>query len=585
MKHLALAAVLLAVTTSVPGQDFTQDLEIEGTDAVTESSPEKIFAEQDRQLELWSDLQKARVAGDEAVELDVWLDESQRAQLDGIEKGAVDVPSNLIGVHQPVEAAFSMNDWDPSGHKLVTSSLGQAALRADGGFVWTTSVRSAGASALRLRFTDFDLPEGTALYLYNDDGQAHGPYLGKGPHGSGEFWSHTVFGDTARLQLRVDSKAAALKFGQRPASFEIAKVSHLGDRFQVPAFLNQNKADCSRNLDCVENAECYDWSELSAARRGVAFLNIEDEGVTYGCSGGLLNDKDTSGRTPWLLTARHCIRSEAEADSVEAFFQFQSDCGSCNGSHVDSVLGSDLWAAGSTTDFSLVELSELPSGWTLMGWTNAKIMNKDGELLYRISHPKGSPQSVSTHEVVGQSSTTGNWIMTENVLGTTQGMSSGSPIFRANGSVVGQLRGTTFPDEDLYDLCDPSTFNTRDGAMSTFWKSVRPYLSSPTNTYKMHVSEITVSVLNGGFFKFGFATVTVVDERGNGIPRAAVTGSFSGDVSGSFTAVTNDQGQATVINPNPAMSNPSFTFCVSDITHAYFNTYDSAANDETCESR
>ncbi len=590
MKHLALAVVLLAATTSVLGQDFTEDRAIEENDASTEFNIEKIFAEQDRKLKLWSDLQKARVAGDDAVELDVWLDEAQRIRLDAADKGTAEVPSNLVGVHQGVQATFSMNDWDPIGHKLNTSSPGQAIIRADGSFVWTTSVRSSGASALRLRFTGFDLPKGAALYLDTDDGQAHGPYRGKGPHDSGEFWSHAVFGDTARVQLQVDAKAVALKLGQRPARFEIGKISHLGDSFQLPALLHQNKADCNANIDCVRNAECYDWDELSAARRGVAYLSYEEEdegGASYGCTGGLLNDKDSSGYTPWLLTANHCISSETEADSVEAYFQYQSNCGSCNGSYVDSVLGADLWATGSATDFTLLELSELPSSWTLMGWTNATILDNDDELLYRISHPKGSPQSVSTHEVVGQSSTTGNWIKTKNILGTTEGQSSGSPIFRDNRKVVGQLFGVSYPDRDALDLCDPSTFTTKDGALSTYWKSVRPYLGSPSNTNKMHVSGINLSVVNGGILKFAFAKVTVVDERGNGIPRATVRGSFSGDVIGSFAGVTDDQGKAMIISfsPIPAASTPSFTFCVSDITHAYFNTYDSESNDETCESR
>ena len=581
MKHLTLTAALLALTLSATGQDFTHQEPIEAIDGLTEFKAEKIFAEQDRQLALWQDLQKSRVAEARAGELDVRLDDSQRALLDAADKGAAQVPSNLLGVHQPVRAAFDSSDWAAGRLGQGSLSLGQAAIQADGTFVWTTSVRSAGASALRLRFTGFDLPKGAALYLYNDDGQAHGPYVGQGPHGSGEFWSHTVFGDTAWVQLHFASRLEAK--GQLPVTFEIDKISHLGGGFQLPARMDANKADCSNNIYCVENAECYDWPELSAARRAVAFLNFEDEydGKTYGCSGGLLNDKDTSDRTPWLLTAAHCIDSETEADSLEAFFQYQSDCGSCSGSYVDSVLGADLWATGSANDFSLLELSELPSGWTLMGWTNATILDNDGEVLYRISHPKGNPQSVSKHQVKGTSST-GNYILTENIFGTTQGQSSGSLIVRDNHQVVGQLRGTTYPDADLYDLCDPSTFTTRDGALSTYWKSVRPYLSSPSNTYKMHVSEVSVSALDLGVYEHALAEVTVVDQLGNGIPRTVVTGIFTGGVPGVFIGVTNDEGKALVLNPFIMTSGQSFTFCVADLSHDYFNTYDSGANTATC---
>ena len=65
--------------------------------------------------------------------------------------------------------------------------------------VWTGTVRSAGASALRIHFTDVRLPAGAELYVYNANGVAFGPYTDAGPLGSGEFWSNTVIGDTVMV--------------------------------------------------------------------------------------------------------------------------------------------------------------------------------------------------------------------------------------------------------------------------------------------------------------------------------------------------------------------------------------------------
>ena len=69
--------------------------------------------------------------------------------------------------------------------------FGAARRTFDGGFVWTGSLRSDGASAIRLKFADFDLPEGYQLYVYSSAGMVHGPFSGRGPGDRSSFWSPT----------------------------------------------------------------------------------------------------------------------------------------------------------------------------------------------------------------------------------------------------------------------------------------------------------------------------------------------------------------------------------------------------------
>ena len=70
-----------------------------------------------------------------------------------------------------------------------------------GGMVWTAAAESKTATALRIHFTDFNLPANAELYVYNMDGEAFGPYTGRGPGNEGDFWSHTVTGPIAYIQL------------------------------------------------------------------------------------------------------------------------------------------------------------------------------------------------------------------------------------------------------------------------------------------------------------------------------------------------------------------------------------------------
>ncbi len=582
MKRLVLPLALISFTLlSFVAPAFCQIIE-ESAAELSGGGGEKILAEKEMERALWSYLNNERMTDLEKARIVVEIDPDLKILID-----ADEAQSRAVGVHLPVdvavrlgrEKALSTSKSTASGH---ASGVGRTRLDSAGGLVWATSLQAQGASAVRIHFTNFQLPPRTALYLYNDAGQAHGPYTGTGPHGDGEFWSHTVFGEHVWIQLHSDDADSA-KLAE--ASFNITDISHLGDRFEIAKLVgaDADKADCSGNISCVENAECYDWDDiLSSARKAVAKIIFEDpdDGLSYICSGGLLNDQDSSDRTPWFLTAHHCLSTESAANSLEALFQYQSSCGSCSGSYVDSVLGADLWATDNAGDFSLLELSELPSSWALMGWTNANVMDSDGTQLYRISHPKGKPQSFSQHEVVLHSSS--KYIHTENIIGTVEGGSSGSPIFRDDSKVVGQLLGVTNDN----NLCSPTTFDTLDGAFSYYWKSVRPYLGSPSNTNKMHVSAVAAGTQKVIFsLFFGKATITVVDELGNVVPFATVTGTFSGGLSGTYSGITNHLGQATILHGQLKSSKPSFTFCVTNVTQAYFSTYDSASNDVTCASR
>jgi len=103
---------------------------------------------------------------------------------------------------------------------------------------------------------------------------------------------------------------------------------------------------------------------------------------------------------------------------------------------------------------------------------------------------------------------------------------------------------------------------------------------TPPTATSMHVDSISLSTQAAGKgLKTAVATVTIVDNLGNPVSSATVSGTFTGDVSGSDSAVTGGSGTAT-LTAGPAKIR-TFGFCVDNVTHGSL-TYDSGSNAQTC---
>ena len=104
----------------------------------------------------------------------------------------------------------------------------------------------------------------------------------------------------------------------------------------------------------------------------------------------------------------------------------------------------------------------------------------DGILLHRISHPQGAPQSYSSHEVDAGAPTCMSWprgdrIYSRDIVGATEGGSSGSPVVNGIGQIVGQLSGAC--GTNLNDNCDATNNATVDGAFAAYFTAVEPFLA------------------------------------------------------------------------------------------------------------
>src|SRR5439155_9496482 len=161
------------------------------------------------------------------------------------------------------------------------------------------SVNAERAGALRLHIENMSLPGGAELYVYSRAGEAYGPYTGKGPDGTGEFWSTAVFGTEAILQIQTTGMVpeSALRF----VNLSVTEVGVITKHF-VDTTIDTGDtlaAFCS-NPSCIVDASCY--SGANAIKDGIAKMEWIAGAYIYTCTGGLMNDTNPSS-TNYFLTA------------------------------------------------------------------------------------------------------------------------------------------------------------------------------------------------------------------------------------------------------------------------------------------
>jgi V8-like Glu-specific endopeptidase len=348
-----------------------------------------------------------------------------------------------------------------------------------GGFTWATTISSPGADGIRVHFANFSVPQGAEMYIFSQAGDAHGPYTGEGRNRDGDFWTHTVFSDTAVLLLSHPGQATPRD--RANVRFVIDRVGHirLNRPIADPQDWNQNQCD---NASCVLDANC--GSVAPADQSAIAKYEWVAGAWIYTCTGGLIADTDNSSQRNLFLTANHCMSKNRDARNLETFFFYTTS--SCNGNcpawpSAPSTIGSSILATGRDGDYSLLELSENPpSGTSFLGWTNSPIAFTNGADLYRVSNPNYGPQVYSHHQVDTGAGTCsglprGEIIYSHDVDGATDGGSSGSPVVNSSGEIVGQLYGCC--GYNCADVCDSGSNSTIDGALAYYYDNVAEFLN------------------------------------------------------------------------------------------------------------
>ncbi len=318
----------------------------------------------------------------------------------------------------------------------------------DGTQVWRVRLRVAGATDLRVGFSRFALPPGAKLHVIGADDYYQGPYVAADAlHGS--FESPLVPGDQIIVELQLPS-------GARLAD-DALRIDWIGAGFR-DLFGRTKIGQPGSSGACNINVICSLGQPYLDQARAVAYIEFrnDDDGAYYMCTGTLLADVPRSGKN-WFLTAAHCINSASEANSITAYWNYQStQCGSnkapAGGYFNDDQHGGSLRAHRADVDFSLLELSGTrraswnlyPAGWDATGATPSGTIG--------VHHPSGdvtkvtaatrAPSSMSSCIDTGGPANT-HWWTGPYSQGTTEGGSSGSGLFipSADGSSGKRLIG------------------------------------------------------------------------------------------------------------------------------------------------
>lgn len=338
----------------------------------------------------------------------------------------------------------------------------------DGGRIWQLRVICRGAVSVNLIFKDTKIPEGCELYIYNE---AHDFVLGKFTEyhlTDGQLGTELVPGSTAILEYYVPASQV-----NEPGSLNLFKVSH-GYRSAIDYEKGLNTSgSCNMNVNCPDGAP---WADQ---KRGAVMLVSNNAGGSGFCSGSLINNTANDGK-PYVLTANHCSQG---ANFATWFFRFNWEAAGCSNPGTSpayqSLGGSVLRARRTPSDFCLVEITGGLIGGTVPaaynpyfnGWNNA---NTPPTSSFSIHHPDGDIKKISfdddpsTAATAMGSENNGTWRQQWDRNTTTEGGSSGSPLFDQNGRIIGQLWGggascsaQTSPDYygRLYNSWEPAGSN------------------------------------------------------------------------------------------------------------------------------
>jgi hypothetical protein len=306
----------------------------------------------------------------------------------------------------------------------------------NGDRIWFLKLTCEQALTVNLTFTNSEIPEGNELFIFNEKrdfilGKFSQEHIYKGQLGT-----ELVSGSTVIIEyfVRKDNSIG---------NIEVSTVTHgyrTADEFQEKAF--GGSGACNMNVNCADGLP---WQQ---ERNSAVMLVSGSNGF---CSGALINNALNDGK-PYVLTANHCY-----SDPTNWIFRFNWQAADCNNPAASpsfqSLSGAVLRSRRTPSDFCLVEITGGLQGNTVplsynpyfAGWNNA---DAPPTSTVSIHHPSGDIKKIAFDDApaissqgMGSTEANSTWTVEWDRNTTTEGGSSGSPLFDQNHRIIGQLWG------------------------------------------------------------------------------------------------------------------------------------------------
>ena len=360
---------------------------------------------------------------------------------------------------------FGFNNYT----NLNTTNAGSWFDLPNGARLWLAKVKCEGALTVNLTFEQTSIPNGNKLFVYN---AAKDFILGAFTQEhiyDGQLGTELIPGDEAIIEYYVAPK-------NNQGFVQLATVTHgyrTANEFLEKAF--GSSGSCNMNVNCPDGMP---WTP----QRNSAVMLVS--GSSGFCSGALVNNTQNDGK-PYVLTANHCYSNPA---TWVFRFNWQAiDCPNPGASPTfQSLSGAVLRARRTPSDFCLVEITgglvngTVPLDYNpyFSGWDNSGNIPTSS---VSIHHPSGDIKKISFDDAapsisqgMGSSEANSTWTVEWDRNTTTEGGSSGSPLFDQNHRIIGQLWGG---GASCQNLSAPDYY----GRVSNSWE---PAGSNSTNQLK-----------------------------------------------------------------------------------------------------